>query len=93
MTINSFLQPAIISVNFYYFIFFSAFKNCASLCAHMDFSFKEIDQFKAFIADPSKFAVAAAPAASTGAAAAAPVVAAKVEEEEEEADMGFDLFD
>jgi large subunit ribosomal protein LP0 len=67
-----------------------AFKNIAALVAEIDFTFKEVETVKAFIADPSAFACAA-PAAG-GAAAAAPAAAAVVEEEEEEEDMDFDLF-
>jgi large subunit ribosomal protein LP0 len=47
-------------------------------------------QVKAYLADPSAFAVAA-PAASGAAPAAA--AAAPVEESEEEEEMGFSLFD
>lgn len=68
-----------------------AFKNCASLCAGIDYEFDQIAAFKQFLADPSKFASSAVAAAPS---VAAPVAAATVEEpEEEEADMGFDLFD
>lgn len=73
----------------------SAFKNMAALCSDIDYCFKEIEQIKEFLKDPSKFASAAPAAAAGGAAvAAAPAAAAPVEEEEEEDDgMGFDLFD
>ena len=69
-------------------------KNCMSVAAVTEITFKEAEMMKEFLADPSKFAaVAAAPAA--GAAAAAAPAAAKVEEPEEESDddMGFGLFD
>jgi hypothetical protein len=49
-------------------------------------------QVKAYLADPSAFAVAAAPAAGGSAAPAAAAAAPEPEEEEEE-DMGFSLFD
>merc|ERR1712114_157386 len=65
-------------------------KNCMSVAAVTEITFKEAEMMKEFLADPSKFAaVAAAPAA--GAAAAAAPAAAKVEEPEEESDddMGF----
>jgi len=73
--------------------FNNGFKNIAALCGDLEYTFKEIEQVKAFLADPSAFASAAPAAAATGggdapAAAAAPVV----EEEEEEEDMDFDLF-
>jgi large subunit ribosomal protein LP0 len=53
------------------------------------FSFEKADPFKAYLADPSAFSVAA-PAAGD----AAPVEAVKEEEEEEEADLGggMDMF-
>jgi len=71
----------------------NGFRNVAALVAEADFTFKEVDDVKKFIADPTAFAsanpVAAAPAAGGGGAKAA----AKVEEpEEEEEDMDFDLF-
>lgn len=51
-------------------------------------------QVKAFLADPSAFAVAApAAAAETAAAPAAKEEAAKEESEESDDDMGFGLFD
>merc|ERR1712130_1005617 len=67
-------------------------KNLLAVAAVTEISFKEAEQLKEFLADPSKFA-AAAPVAA--AAEAAPAAAAKVEveEEEEDDDMGFGLFD
>jgi large subunit ribosomal protein LP0 len=50
-------------------------------------------QVKAYLADPSAFAVAAAPAAGSGSAAPAAAAAAPEPEEEEDEDMGFSLFD
>lgn len=69
----------------------NAFKNCAALCADIDFTFPEIAALKEYVKNPGAFA-AAAPAA---AAKASPKGAAKkapepVEEEEESA--AFDLF-
>jgi len=66
-------------------------KNLLAVAAVTEITFKEAEKLKEYLADPSKFAVAAAPAA----AAAAPAAAAKVEEpeEEEDDDMGFGLFD
>jgi large subunit ribosomal protein LP0 len=68
-------------------------KNCMAVAAVTEITFKEAEKMKAFLADPSAFAVAAAPAAA--AASAAPAAAAKAEEPEEESDddMGFGLFD
>lgn len=69
-------------------------KNCMALAAVTDITFKEAETMKLFLADPSKFAVAAAPAAVTGAKEE------KKEEKKEEPeadesdeDMGFGLFD
>merc|ERR1711951_141877 len=66
-------------------------KNLLAVAAVTEITFKEAEQLKEFLADPSKFAAAAPAAAAADAAAAA----AKVEEEEEEEDddMGFGLFD
>merc|ERR1719219_1084329 len=64
--------------------FGNAFRNVAALVADLDFSFKEVETVKAFLADPEAYAaanpVAAAP--TSGATAAAP--AKKVEEVEED---------
>merc|ERR1711981_1555671 len=68
-------------------------KNCLALAAVTDITFKEAETTKEFLADPSKFAVAAAPVA---AAADAPKDEPKKEESEEEdsdEDMGMSLFD
>merc|ERR1712137_912296 len=78
-------------------IFGNAFRNVAALVADIDFTFKEVEKVKLFLADPDAYA-AANPVASAGAAAGAggagekKVEAAAVEEEEEEEDMDFDLF-
>merc|ERR1711868_315748 len=67
-------------------------KNLLAIAAVTEITFKEAEMLKEFLADPSKFAVAAAPAAGD----AAPAAAAKEpepEEEEEDDDMGFGLFD
>merc|ERR1711956_93348 len=71
-------------------------KKCLAIAAVTDITFKEAEMLKEYLADPSKFAVAAAPAAATGGGGAAPAAAAKkVESEKEESDddMGFGLFD
>ena len=67
-------------------------KNLMAIAAETDITFAAAEKLKAYLADPSAFAVAAAPAAA--AADAAPAAAAKVEEPEEESDddMGLDLF-
>merc|ERR1719394_485376 len=73
----------------------NAFRNVAALIAEADFTFKEVEDVKKFLADPTAFAaanpVAAAPAAGGGGGGAAAKKAEVVEEEEEE-DMDFDLF-
>lgn len=78
-------------------MFINSFKNVLSVALGTEYSFPEADKVKEYLADPSKFAVAAAPAAATG-GAAPDAAAAKVEEkkdepaEESDDDMGFDLF-
>jgi len=68
----------------------NGFKNLLAIAAETDIEFKEAEQMKAYLADPSAFAVAA------------PVVEQKEEvkeekkeesEEESDEDMGFGLFD
>jgi len=76
--------------------FGNAFKNVAALIADVSFTFKEVEEVKKFLEDPTAYAaanpVAAAPAAG-GAAPAAAKEEKKVEvEEEEEDDVDFDLF-
>jgi len=70
-------------------------KNLLKLAAVTDINFKEAEQLKEFLADPSKFAAAAAAAAPAAAAAEEKpaAAAAKEESEEEDDDMGFGLFD
>merc|ERR1712108_52022 len=53
-------------------------KNLMAIAAETDITFAAAEKLKAYLADPSAFAVAAAPAAA--AADAAPAAAAKVEE-------------
>lgn len=67
------------------------FKKLLAISAVTDYTFKESETLKEYLADPSKFAAAAAPAASDAAAPAA--AAAAAEEEEEEEEEVFDLFD
>jgi len=71
----------------------NGFKNLAAVCLEADIDIKEIQSIKEYLADPSKFAVAAAPSAQ--AKDDKPAAAAKKEESEEESDddMGFGLFD
>merc|ERR1712018_40273 len=68
----------------------NGFKNLMAVAAVTDIEFPEVEQLKAYLADPSAFA-AAAPveeAAAEETAAAAPVE----EEESSDDDMGFDMF-
>jgi len=71
----------------------NGFKNLLAIAAETEVTFAEAEQLKAYLADPSAFAVAAAPVEA--AAATTEAAPAKVEEEEEESDddMGFGLFD
>jgi len=81
-------------------MFGNAFRNVAALIADVDFTFKEVEEVKKFLADPDAYAAAnpaaAAPAAGGGGGGATTAKAEKkavVEEEEEEGDVEFDLFD
>jgi large subunit ribosomal protein LP0 len=76
----------------------NGFKNLLAVAAETDIEFKEAQQVKEFLKDPSKFAAMAAAAAPVAAAqdaapAAAAAEAKKEESEESEDDMGFGLFD
>ena len=72
----------------------NGFKNIAAVCLEADIDIKEIQTIKEYLADPSKFAVAAAPAAADSSDAPAAAEQKKEESEEEsDDDMGFGLFD
>ncbi|ESR48937.1 60S acidic ribosomal protein P0-3 [Citrus sinensis] len=77
-------------------MFVNAYKNVVAVALATEYSFPQADKVKEYLADPSKFAVAAAPVAGGG---DAPAAAAKEEEKKEEPaeesdeDMGFSLFD
>jgi len=75
--------------------FLNGYKNLLAVAVSTEYSFKQADKVKAYLANPSAFAVAAAPAAAASSSAAAPAAAAAKEEpkEEEDDDMGFGLFD
>merc|ERR1719420_863284 len=78
--------------------FGNAFKNVAALCSDIDFTFKELEDVKKFLADPDAYkaanpGAAAAPAAGGGGGAAKEEKKAAVVEEEEEEEMDFGLFD
>jgi len=73
----------------------NGFKNLLAIAAETEVTFAEAEKMKAYLADPSAFAVAAAPAAAAGGAAEAAPAAKEEEPEEDEDsdDMGFGLFD
>jgi len=71
----------------------NGYKNVLAIAVETDYSFPLAEKVKAYLADPSAFAVAAAPAAGSGSAAPAAAAAAPEPEEEEDEDMGFSLFD
>lgn len=73
-------------------VIINSFKNLLAIALETDVPLPQADSIKAYLADPSAFAVAAAPvAAATTTAAAAPEP--ESESEEEEGDFGFSLFD
>ncbi|KAF7149409.1 hypothetical protein RHSIM_Rhsim03G0141500 [Rhododendron simsii] len=81
-------------------MFINAYKNLLAIAVETEYSFPQADKVKEYLADPSKFAVAAAPVAAAASGAAAPAAAAAKEEEKKEEpaeesddDMGFSLFD
>ncbi|KAK5795624.1 60S acidic ribosomal P0 [Gossypium arboreum] len=79
-------------------MFINGYKNVLAVAVATEYSFPQADKVKEYLADPSKFAVAAAPVAGGGggaAPAAAPAEEEKKPEPEEESDddMGFSLFD
>jgi large subunit ribosomal protein LP0 len=67
----------------------NGFKNLMAIAAVTEIEFPEVERLKAYLADPSAFAVAApVEEKKEEAAAAAPVE----ESEESDDDMGFDMF-
>lgn len=68
----------------------NGFKNLMAVAAATEIEFKEVETLKAYLADPSAFAVAA-PAATEAKEEAAPAAAVE-EESESDDDMGFDMF-
>ncbi|KAI3730451.1 hypothetical protein L1987_61621 [Smallanthus sonchifolius] len=73
----------------------NGYKNLLAIAVESEYSFPLADKVKEFLADPSKFAVAAPVAAAPAAAAAAAPVEEKKEEpaDESDDDLGFSLFD
>jgi large subunit ribosomal protein LP0 len=76
--------------------FGNAFKNVAALIADVSFTFKEVEEVKKFLDDPTAYAaanpVAAAPSGGGGGGAAPAAAKKEAVVEEEEEDMDFDLF-
>lgn len=70
----------------------NVFKNVLAVAVETDISFPEADTVKAFLADPSAFAVAAAPAEAV-VEETKEEVKEESEEEVSDDDMGFSLFD
>lgn len=70
-------------------MFINAYKNVLTIAVETDYSFPEADKVKEYLADPSKFAVAAAPAGAAD-SGAAPAATSKDEEKKEEADEESD---
>ncbi|KAI8866739.1 60S acidic ribosomal protein P0 [Ramicandelaber brevisporus] len=71
----------------------NVYKNLLAVSVATDYTFAGSEQIKAYLADPSAFAVAAPTAAADAPAAAAAEKEEAVEEDESDADMGFGLFD
>jgi len=71
----------------------NAFKACIAITVQLEnYSFPEAAKYKAFLADPSAFAVAAPVAASSGSAPAAVVVEKPKVEEVDALEGGMDMF-
>jgi len=71
----------------------NAFKSLIAVTIGLEnYSFKQADTYKAFLANPSAFAVAAPAAAAGGAAPAAAKVEAPKEEEVDALEGGMDMF-
>nr|CAQ63458.1 ribosomal protein [Mytilus galloprovincialis] len=73
----------------------NGFKRLLAIAVGTDFTFKQAEKTKEYLADPSKFAAAATPAAAAAPAAGGGKKEEKKPEPEEESDddMGFGLFD
>lgn len=71
----------------------NGFKNIAAVCVETDITFPQVEMIKAYLADPTAFAVAAAPTAAAAAEETKEEVKEESEEEESDDDMGFSLFD
>lgn len=70
----------------------NGFKNLQAIAAATDIEFPQVAQLKAYLADPSAFAVAAPAAVAEAAPAKAAAKAESSSEEGSDDDMGFDMF-
>ncbi|KAK9768763.1 ribosomal protein P0 (A0) (L10E) [Basidiobolus ranarum] len=74
-------------------VLINGYKNLLAVSVATEYTFDGSEKIKAYLADPSAFAVAA-PAAASASTEAAPAAAAQAEAaEESDDDMGFGLFD
>ncbi|KAF9406842.1 ribosomal protein P0 (A0) (L10E) [Podila epigama] len=71
----------------------NSYKNLLAVSIATEYTFPGSEKIKAYLADPSAFAVAAAPAAAAASSSSAKVEEKKEEPEESDDDMGFGLFD
>jgi len=73
----------------------NGFKNVAAVALETEITFPQVEKLKAYMEDPSAFAVAAPVETAAASESAAPAAEEKKEESEEESDddMGFGLFD
>jgi len=71
----------------------NGFKKLLAIAVETEYSFPEAEKTKEYLADPSKFAVAAAPVSAAPAAAVAKEEKKPEPESESDDDMGFGLFD
>lgn len=71
----------------------NGFKKVLAVAVETDITFPAAEGIKAYLADPSAFAAAAAPADSGAAEATKEEAKEESEEEESDDDMGFSLFD
>lgn len=71
----------------------NAFKNVLAVAVETDISFPQADVVKAYLADPTAFAVAAAPVEEAAVEETKGEVVEEDSEEESDDDMGFSLFD
>ncbi|XP_051973616.1 60S acidic ribosomal protein P0-like [Xyrauchen texanus] len=74
----------------------NGYKRVLAVAVETDYSFPLAEKVKAYLADPTAFAVAAPAAATAEVKSAAPAAKEEVpkdESEESDGDMGFGLFD